>query len=86
MVNSNQKTFGFGKRDSSRKLSRQQKYRDWSFKASTITFSDDPDCVGLTLDGTLNRIAIDNSGICIAFDSVQRLKGPHILENVICNQ
>jgi len=43
----------------------------WSFNASTITFSGDPDCVGLNLHGTMHKIATDDSGFCIAFDSVQ---------------
>jgi len=37
------------------------------------------DSAGLTLDGTVNQIAMDGFGNCIASDSVQRLHDPHVL-------
>jgi len=62
--------------------SAQERPNHWSYSGATVFFTGDPDCVGLTLDGSVEEIATDGSGNCIAFDSVQRLRGPQVLEVV----
>jgi len=61
---------------------REESPQPWSYSGPTVSFSGDPFCVGLTLDGEVDEIATDDSGDCVVFDSVQRLHGPHVLQVV----
>jgi len=66
---------------SSRNL-RENNFQHWSFNASIILFSCNADCVGLTLENGMERIDTVDFGIYFAFESVQRLKGLHIIERI----